>query len=120
MKVTSATEAASVKLNAEGKITKFTTGYVVDRSGNTGGLGALFGIMRELLWLTLAHFRVECFRCVYLRRLCFFELELHVWVAHDILVFMMKYLSNTHTWFFLICGDADAIGHPVKSPEASS
>ena len=56
MKVTSATEAASVKLNAEGKITKFTTGYVVDRSGNTGGLGALFGIMRELLWLTLARF----------------------------------------------------------------
>lgn len=47
----SPTEASSLKLNADGKITKFSTGYVVDRSGNTGGLGALFGIMRKLLQL---------------------------------------------------------------------
>ena len=51
VKVMSPTEASSLKLNADGKITKFSTGYVVDRSGNTGGLGALFGIMRELLQL---------------------------------------------------------------------
>ena len=50
----SPTEASSLKLNADGKITKFSTGYVVDRSGNTGGLGALFGIMRKLLQLAWA------------------------------------------------------------------
>ena len=53
MKVTSATEASSVKLTREGQITKFTTGYVVDRTGNTGGLGAMFGILRE--WLSFMH-----------------------------------------------------------------
>merc|ERR1719506_2795202 len=38
--------ASSVTFDANGKATKFTTGYVADRTqGNSGGLSALFGIL---------------------------------------------------------------------------
>ena len=37
-------QACSVKWNAEGKVTKYTIGHVMERSiGNTGGLGGIFG-----------------------------------------------------------------------------
>lgn len=37
---------ASITFNAQGKVTRLTPGYVIDREvGNSGGLGGLFGIL---------------------------------------------------------------------------
>ena len=37
-------QACSIKFNAEGEVTKYTIGHVMERSiGNTGGLGGVFG-----------------------------------------------------------------------------
>eukprot|EP00243_Klebsormidium_subtile_P002907 TRINITY_DN15934_c0_g1_i1.p1 TRINITY_DN15934_c0_g1~~TRINITY_DN15934_c0_g1_i1.p1 ORF type:complete len:276 (+),score=31.27 TRINITY_DN15934_c0_g1_i1:209-1036(+) len=45
-RVESPPEVSSITFNDEGKATRLTAGYVVDRrTGNTGGLGALFGIL---------------------------------------------------------------------------
>ncbi|GAQ79407.1 hypothetical protein KFL_000300050 [Klebsormidium nitens] len=45
-RVEAAPEVSSMTFNEEGKVTKLTVGYVADRRvGNTGGLGALFGIL---------------------------------------------------------------------------
>ncbi|GAQ80610.1 hypothetical protein KFL_000580040 [Klebsormidium nitens] len=45
-RVESPPEVSSITFNNEGKATRLTAGYVVDRrTGNTGGLGALFGIL---------------------------------------------------------------------------
>ena len=39
----------SLTFNEQGKVTKFTGGYVVDKDvGNTGGLGGVFGILRGI------------------------------------------------------------------------
>ena len=44
-----APECCSYTFNADGKVESFTGGYVVDRRvGNTGGLGALFGILTAI------------------------------------------------------------------------
>lgn len=46
---TSAPECLSYTFNKEGKVTSFTGGYIMDRRvGNTGGLGALFGVLHSL------------------------------------------------------------------------
>lgn len=45
-RVRSPPQVSSFTFDDEGKITRFTGGYVLDRDvGNTGGLGALFGIV---------------------------------------------------------------------------
>lgn len=42
-------QVLSVSFDAEGKVYKLTGGYCVDRSsGDTGGLGGLFGIIHAL------------------------------------------------------------------------
>jgi hypothetical protein len=47
--VLGAPEICSYTFNADGKCTSFTGGYVADRRvGNTGGLGAVFGILHAL------------------------------------------------------------------------
>jgi len=47
--VRGAPECCSMTFNSDGKVTSFTGGYVMDRRvGNTGGLGALFGVMTAL------------------------------------------------------------------------
>eukprot|EP00746_Dinoflagellata_sp_MGD_P053924 gnl/MRDRNA2_/MRDRNA2_236487_c0_seq1.p1 gnl/MRDRNA2_/MRDRNA2_236487_c0~~gnl/MRDRNA2_/MRDRNA2_236487_c0_seq1.p1 ORF type:complete len:297 (+),score=50.72 gnl/MRDRNA2_/MRDRNA2_236487_c0_seq1:29-892(+) len=44
IKIEQPPQANSLMFNEEGKVTQFTTGYVMDRRvGNTGGLGAAFG-----------------------------------------------------------------------------
>eukprot|EP01024_Parvocaulis_polyphysoides_P014139 TRINITY_DN156_c0_g1_i3.p1 TRINITY_DN156_c0_g1~~TRINITY_DN156_c0_g1_i3.p1 ORF type:complete len:288 (-),score=27.81 TRINITY_DN156_c0_g1_i3:224-967(-) len=46
MKYIAPPEANSVTFNEQGKITKFTVGYVMDRTvGNSGGLGGIFGLL---------------------------------------------------------------------------
>lgn len=45
-KIEGGPETSSFTFNDEGKVTQFTTGYILDKQlGNTGGMGALFGLL---------------------------------------------------------------------------
>merc|ERR1712113_696321 len=45
-KVVNPPQVCSMTVNAQGLVSRYTIGYVVDRSvGNTGGLGGLYGIL---------------------------------------------------------------------------